>query len=167
MSVGPHSITADYTSNAAAFADSSATPFAQVVDTNTAVALSCAPNPSLLGQIVVCTATVTSAGGATPVGTITFEIDGAGAVVVPLDAAGQASFSTSTLTLGAHTIDAAYTPGSQAFASSAAPAFGQQVGTILEVPTLGEWALAALALLLAISALWKLGSGSRGGRAPA
>jgi hypothetical protein len=64
-------------------------------------------NPSALGQAVTFTATVTGAPG-TPTGTVDFK-DGATTLVAGVAlVAGSASFTTSALTKGAHTISAVY-----------------------------------------------------------
>lgn len=78
----------------------------------TTLTLTSSKNPSVYGQAVTFTATVTA--GATagiPVGTVTF-MDGAATLAanVPLNAAGVAIYTTTTpLTVGAHTITATYT----------------------------------------------------------
>src|SRR5205085_914128 len=78
----------------------------------TATTLSSAPNPSTAGQSVTFTATVTSGAGV-PVGTVTFK-EGTTTLAsgVTVDSAGNASFSTSTLTGGSHTITATFTGAS-------------------------------------------------------
>ncbi len=75
----------------------------------TTTALASSPNPSDSGQSVKFTAAVASTGGV-PVGTVTFT-EGANvlASAVPVNAAGQAAFSTSTLAVGSHTLTAAFT----------------------------------------------------------
>ncbi|MGV8977832.1 MAG: Ig-like domain repeat protein [Cellulomonas sp.] len=74
---------------------------------STTVVLS-APNPSLVGQAVTFTATVSSVqASATPTGSVTFTVDGV-AIAVALDAAGVSTFSTSTLAAGAHPVTADY-----------------------------------------------------------
>jgi predicted outer membrane repeat protein len=76
---------------------------------DTATAVRASPDPSTYGQAVTVTATVTS--GASPVtgGTATFT-EGATvlASAVPLDASGQASFTTAALPAGSHTITASF-----------------------------------------------------------
>jgi choice-of-anchor B domain-containing protein len=85
----------------------SATPAVPV--SATATALTSSPNPSAVGQSVTFTATVTSTGGV-PAGTVTFT---EGATVwasgVAVDATGRASFSTTSLSAGNHTLTAAFT----------------------------------------------------------
>jgi len=78
-----------------------------IVDAETTVSLTSSVNPSLPGEVVTFTATVTG-GGATPTGTVTF-FDGATPLAtVGLNAAGQGIFSISTLALGSHNITAQY-----------------------------------------------------------
>lgn len=74
-------------------------------------------NPSLLGQSVTFTATVSSAGG-TPTGTVQFK-DGSTnlGTAVTLNGSGQATVTTSSLTAGTHTITAIYS-GSTFFVTS-------------------------------------------------
>ena len=68
----------------------------------TVVGLAAAPNPSIYGQPVSFTATVTAAAAPVTSGTVAFE---AGSTIlaaaVPLNAAGQAAFSISTLAASA------------------------------------------------------------------
>jgi hypothetical protein len=88
------------------------TPFATLVaDTGciigTSTLLTTSANPSPFGSSLTLTATVTSAGG-TPTGTVTF-YDGAvslGAVAV--NGAGVATLSTSSLSIGLHSLSASY-----------------------------------------------------------
>ncbi|MBI1761579.1 MAG: Ig-like domain repeat protein [Acidobacteria bacterium] len=75
---------------------------------NSATTLASSSNPSIRGQAVTFTATVAPVGATT--GTVLFKIDGVavGAPVALNGATGTASFTTSTLTLGVHTITAEY-----------------------------------------------------------
>jgi uncharacterized repeat protein (TIGR01451 family) len=76
-------------------------------------------NPSFTGDPVTFTATVTSGAVPVPTGTVTFTIDGANAGTVPVNASGQATLTTSTLTEGAHQVVATY-DGTATFATSSA-----------------------------------------------
>src|SRR6266542_2809161 len=85
----------------------------------TTTSLASSANPSILGQSVTFTATVASASGSTtPTGTVTFSDGATPLATVPLGG-GTASFTTSGLTAGEHTIGAAYSGGG-AFAPSSA-----------------------------------------------
>src|SRR5574341_938608 len=89
--------------------EASATPSAPSLATITTV--SSAPNPSVFGQSVTFTATVTSnpPGGGVPTGSVTFS-EGATALAsgVAVNGSGQAAFSTATLAVGSHVITAAF-----------------------------------------------------------
>jgi len=77
-------------------------------------------NPSAVGQSVTFTATVTAAspGGGTPnSGTVGFSIDSGGRSAGDINGSGQATFTTSTLSLGNHTVVAQYS-GNTNYASS-------------------------------------------------
>jgi hypothetical protein len=80
-------------------------------------------NPSLsgFGQSVTFTAMVTgSMSSPIRTGTVTFSIDGVPQTPVTLIAGTQATFTTSSLSVGAHTIEASYS-GDAYYAGSAAP----------------------------------------------
>jgi uncharacterized repeat protein (TIGR01451 family) len=83
-------------------------------------------NPSTFGQSVTFTATVAKSGGSgTPTGTVTFK-DGATTLgTVPLSGA-TASFTTSSLAVGNHSITATYN-GDGSFSPSTSPALTQTV----------------------------------------
>jgi hypothetical protein len=96
-----------------------------IAGTVTATALTCAPSPSVFGQTVNCTATVTPTGAT---GTVTF-LDGTktiGAVTLPNSGTGIALFSSSALTVGTHSITAMY-GGNSTDGVSSSPAFTQTV----------------------------------------
>ena len=66
-------------------------------------------NPSLVGQNVTFTATVTSTFAGIPTGTVQFSIDGVNVgTPVTLDASGVATYATSTLIAGSHPVVATY-----------------------------------------------------------
>jgi Bacterial Ig-like domain (group 3)/SdrD B-like domain/Domain of unknown function (DUF4214)/Putative Ig domain/CARDB len=95
------------------------------------VAISSSANPSVTGQPVIFTATVTSAtpGAGTPAGSVQFQVDGQdlGSPVV-LNASGVASVTDSDLTTGNYQVTAAYTNSDGNFSgSSGTLAGGQQV----------------------------------------
>ena len=76
-------------------------------------------NPSVVGQAVTFTATVAAvSGNQAPTGTVTFTIDGHAQTSVTLSVVNdsdQATFETSTLTAGTHSVTATYS-GDSAFA---------------------------------------------------
>jgi hypothetical protein len=84
-----------------------------------------------VGQPVTFTATVApaSAGAGTPTGSVAFSIDGTKVATVPLNAAtGQASFTTSSLSIGTHQVVATFVPNAP-FLSSVSNTLTQSVGT--------------------------------------
>ncbi len=124
LTVGTHDIVANY-SGASGLNASSSSLLAQVVNAlptfNTTTTLTSDLNPSNPGDPVTFTATVTAEAGAPAVtGTVTF-VDTSSATTlgtVTLNGAGIATLSTSTLTVGTHTITATYSGASQLNASS-------------------------------------------------
>jgi hypothetical protein len=94
----------------------------------TAVVASSA-NPVLAGQLVTFTVTISSGLPApfTPTGMVQFQIDGQNAgSAVSLSASGTATFSTSALAAGSHTVTAGYS-GNANFLPSTAPNFSQVI----------------------------------------
>ena len=86
----------------------------------TTTSLDVSSETSSFGQTVTLTAVVATAGTGIPTGTVTFTIDGQAQAPVSLTEVGgsdQATFTTSTLMPGTHTITAAYS-GDTTFASS-------------------------------------------------
>jgi MYXO-CTERM domain-containing protein len=104
LTVGTHSITATWKTL-------TSTALSQVVNkANTTTTVSSSANPSVVTQNVTFTATVAavSPGAGTPTGSVAFTIDGNSAGSGTLNASGQASVSTATLTQGTHTVVATY-----------------------------------------------------------
>jgi hypothetical protein len=90
--------------------------------TSTSVAPSL--NPSVFGQAVTFSATVTSTGG-TPTGAVTFK-DGAATLGTGTLSSGKATFKTSTLSVATHSITAVYA-GSTSFAGSTSSVLSETV----------------------------------------
>jgi hypothetical protein len=91
----------------------------------TQTALVASLNPSSFGQAVKFTATVTGSGG-TPSGTVTFN-DAGVAIGTGALIGGVASFTTSSLRTGVHTITAVYGGNGSTFNSSTSSALSQTV----------------------------------------
>jgi hypothetical protein len=88
----------------------------QVVNrASTTTTLASSANPSTFGQPVTFTATVTvnSPGAGTPAGTVRFMDGSTLLMIVALDSSGNASFTTSTLSVGSHNIKAIYSGNGQ------------------------------------------------------
>lgn len=85
-------------------------------------------NPSVSGQSVTFSATVSTQDGGTPTGTVNFKNGNANLASATLNASGIASVATSTLTVGAHSITAIYT-GTATYATSTSPVLSQVVNS--------------------------------------
>jgi hypothetical protein len=129
LAVGLHSITASYNGDAGHFTSTSKV-LVQTVGEATVTALVSSANPSAVGASVTFTATVTpsNGGSVTPDGTVVFS-DGATILAgVALNASGVATFSTSTLTNGLHSITAAYGgDAANQILASTSPVLSQEV----------------------------------------
>ena len=115
LSTGTHSITAAYTSGDGNFnASPASTAISQVVNKdNTTTTAGASPSSANLGQTVTFTATVTanSPGSGTPTGTVDFYDTTTSTDLTPGGvalASGTATFSTTSLAAGPHTIKATY-----------------------------------------------------------
>jgi len=128
LAVGAHPITASYGGDATFSGSTSSTLTETVKKAGTTTLVSSSANPSLSGQAVTFTATVTakSPGAGIPTGTVTFK-DGSSILGTgTLDSAGQAMFTTSTLAVGSHSITASY-GGDANFNGSTSPRITQSV----------------------------------------
>jgi hypothetical protein len=125
LPVGTHLITAVYSGDADNATASSMVVTVVVQLAASATALSSSMNPSMLGQSVVLTATVSS-DSANFSGSMNF-VDGTTVLgSVPVSANGVATFTTSTLAFGLHHITAAY-QGDAIHAASTSPAVAEQI----------------------------------------
>ncbi len=135
LAVGVHSIVANYSGDASNLASASL-PLSQVISGSalpTTTTLVSSLNPSTFGASVTFTATV-SGSGSSPTGTVAF-MDGATAVAgcsaQPVNGAGQAACTTSSLAVGVHSIVANYSGDASNLASvSAALSQVVDAGTI-------------------------------------
>jgi hypothetical protein len=128
LPLGSDTVTVVYASDTN-FAASSGSTVQTVQNTGTnptATAASSSPNPSVFGQSVTFTSTTTSSGGV-PVGSVTFtEGSTVWASNVAVNGSGQASFNTTALAIGSHTITASFT-GSTGWGNSSGNAAPQVV----------------------------------------
>jgi len=131
LAAGTHSITASYSGDSNYNVSTSAA-LSQVVKSATTVAtktaLKSSENPSLYGASVTFTATVTSTSG-TPAGIVTFYDKTTSLGTETLNGSGVATYSTSALVAGKHTIKAVYAGSSQYKTSSKALAQNVQAAT--------------------------------------
>src|SRR2546430_1756972 len=102
LTVGSHSLTAVYNASPN-FLGSTSPTVTQVVNSPTTTSLSSTPNPSVIGQAVTLTATVSPVPPAvgTPTGTVTFN-DGTTSLGTATPVNGTASLTISTLAVGSH-----------------------------------------------------------------
>ncbi|HLJ94566.1 MAG TPA: Ig-like domain-containing protein [Gemmataceae bacterium] len=133
LSVGSHTISASYSGDGDVAPSTGGLAGGQAITkAGSSTAVSSAMSPSVTGQSVTLTATisVTAPGAGTPTGTVQFQIDGAnvGSPVSVGTASGltTASFSIATLMVGTHTIKANYN-GDGSFAGSSGTLSGGQV----------------------------------------
>src|SRR3989449_947962 len=120
LTVGSHSLTAVYNASPN-FLGSTSPTVTQVVNSPTTTSLSSTPNPSVIGQAVTLTATVSPVPPAvgTPTGTVTFN-DGTTSLGVVTLVNGSASLTVSTFAVGSHSLTAAYSGGGNFQASTSA-----------------------------------------------
>ena len=127
LPVGAHSIVAFY-GGATAYQQSYSKVDTQTVNkAATTTALASSANPSVKGQAVTFTATVTAVapGKGTPTGTVTFK-DGATVLGTAAVSGGKASLATSSLAVGSHSMSATYN-GSTSFLTGTSPVLTQTV----------------------------------------
>jgi hypothetical protein len=127
LSVGSHSITAAYAGDVGFGASTSAPVIQAVNPASTSTVVVSSANPSTLGQSVTFTATVsaTAPGSGTPTGAVAFK-DGASTIGTGTLAGGIATFATTSLSVGAHSIIAVY-GGSGNYTGSTSVALSQTV----------------------------------------
>jgi hypothetical protein len=121
---GPQTITAKDTVTPAITGTSAPISVGQPAASGTTTTLASSQNPTTHGQPVTFTAT-TASGGGTPTGTVTF-LDNGQAIGTGTLAAGIATFTTTSLTIGAHSMTASYA-GTPAFLAGTSAALSQAV----------------------------------------
>jgi hypothetical protein len=125
--VGANSITASYSGDAS-YGASTSPAVSQVVNVSpSATSLASSPNPSLSGEAVTFTATVSPSAGGTPTGKVVFK-NGAATLGTAALAAGAANYTTAKLPLGSNSITAVY-DGDGNYRGSTSPPLIQVVVT--------------------------------------
>jgi hypothetical protein len=119
LGAGLRSITAVYSGNAT-YGGSDSAVLDQSIRPATTTTLASSANPATVGASITYTATVSRASG-TPEGDVTFYDGGTPIGTAALDGSGVATFATSSLTTGTHSITAGYaaTTGFQGSTSAA------------------------------------------------
>ena len=127
LSEGSHNITATYGGSATLHGKVSPV-LAQVVSKgNTSVTLASSANPALPGASVTFTATVAAVSGeGTPTGSVVFKDGTTTLSTVALNGSGIATYTTSALAEGAHSITASY-GGSSSYNTSVSPVLTQSI----------------------------------------
>lgn len=105
LAVGSRSITAVYGGDATHSGSTSSVLSQQIIG-NTSIAVTSGTNPSVTGQSVTFTATISTSSGSVS-GTVTFK-DGATTLGTGTLASNVATFATSALSVGSHSITAVY-----------------------------------------------------------
>lgn len=136
LGVGSHALTAVYAGDTN-FNTSTSTIVTQIVNlVTTNTTLTASPNPSVTGQSVTLSATVSAVapGSGTVTGSVTFN-DGATVLGTVTLAGGSASLAVTTLTGGSHSLTANYAASGN-FAASASTAVTQTVNAASTTTTL-------------------------------
>jgi len=134
LSVGAHSITAVYSGDTNFTGSTGSLPTQIVNQASTSTTVTSNNNPSVFGQSVTLTATVSviASGLGSPTGTVQFK-DGASSLGTgTLDVTAHATFTTSSLSVGAHSITAQYS-GDGSFTSSISPGLMQNVIVVADI----------------------------------
>ena len=124
---GSNSISATYSGDSTFGTSSTTTPAAiSVAQASTTLGVASSDNPSVTGESVTFTATVTPGSGTGMTGTVTF-FDNGVQIGTGSVSGGQATYSTSTLTLGSHPVTASYGGDSNFTGSSTSITLNQVV----------------------------------------
>jgi len=132
LAPGDHTLVADYSGGTGAAPSASAAVAKQVSSVATATTLTATPNPAAVGQPV--TVTVAVSVGPTATGVVTLLDNGSSLGTVTLSG-GRGTFTTSSLTRGAHSITAHY-PGDGTNAPSDSAALIETVRSVATTTTL-------------------------------
>ena len=138
LSVGTHAITGVCSGDINFTTSTSSAVNQKVSQASTTTALAASANPSTSGQAVTFTATVsdTSPGSGTPTGSVTF-YDGSTSLGTGNVSGGIAAFTTSSPSVGTHSIKAVY-GGDTNFKTSTSSVLTQIVNSSAQVVTLAE-----------------------------
>ncbi len=125
---GAYLITATVGGSDAATYAATVTPGTLTINkTASTLTLTAGPNPALAQSSVSLTAQATSSTAGVPTGTITFSDGGIVLGTAPLDVAGKANYGAANLSVGTHSITAAYS-GDQNFTASTASPVAETIG---------------------------------------
>jgi len=133
LAPGAYPVTAAYSGDVT-YPAASASPLTETVQQDaTTTTLTSSANPVTVGQPVTFTANVAanSPGSGSPTGSVVFTLDGVAQPAVPLTS-GSATFATSSLATGSHTLTAAYS-GDADFATGSSSALTETVNPVQSV----------------------------------
>jgi uncharacterized delta-60 repeat protein len=136
IAVGNRTLTATFTPSTSTFLSSTSPGLAHTVSSQfyTTTSLVSSVNPSVSGQSVTFTATVTAPAGGTPSGTVRF-LDGTTTLANVTLSSGQATLTRSNLSVATHPITARYL-GNSTYVTSTSPVVDQVVNKIETTTTL-------------------------------
>ncbi len=127
LGLGTHSLTAVYAGDTN-HASSTSAPVPELVVQDATLAVSSSLNPSVSGQNVIFTGQII--GSPTATGNLTFRDNNVILATVPLNATGAASFATTSLSVGTHTVSITYSGDTNFSAAS-----GQLTQTVIAAST--------------------------------
>ena len=142
LSLGTYAITASYSGDSV-HGPSTSAKLTEAVKQAATVSLASSSNPAPAGQMVTFTATV-GGGSGPPTGSVTFKDGGKVLKTVTLSKGGTASYSTTKLAVGSHTITATY-PGDKTLAPASSASLIQTVSGTTATPSSTALAIAAVA----------------------
>jgi hypothetical protein len=167
---GAHPFTAVYSGDGNFIVSASPTLSQAVAQAITNMSLSSSQNPSGSGQSVSFTATVSPIppGSGIPTGEVTFKDGTTTLAAMQLNGSGQATFTTTTLALGPHSITASYS-GDANFTAGGSPAVSQTVFAFLASGSfvIGDREAAVGTHVTFAGAQWDKVNNMSGGTAPA
>ncbi len=155
LPVSSYTITAEY-SGTADYYQPSMGALTQVVNkASTTTTVESSTNPAVFGESVTFTATVSviSPGSGNPTGTVTFK-DGSTTLGTGALSSPTATFSTSFLSVGSHSITAVYGGDTNFTGSTSPPLFQTIISTA--VPTMTEWGMIIFIILAGLGAVYYL-----------
>jgi hypothetical protein len=121
LAIASHTITAQYSGDGN-YAPGTSTQLMQVVNLNpSATALTASITSSISGQAVTFSATVTNTGGPIPTSSVTFKDGSSTLFTGTLNGSGIATYTTTSLAVGSHSISAIYS-GDASNTASTSPA---------------------------------------------
>ena len=121
LTAGPHSLTAVYVPDTALATSTSPAASLTVDPAASSVVLSSTGSPTLGGDPVTFTVDVAGASGSVPTGSVTLSDGASPLATLPLDGTGRATYLTSSLSGGPHSLVAAYPGDANHDPASSAP----------------------------------------------